>query len=67
MALLEHMESWTRHRRSWDAPSMGGQREGAGPESQESRCLWPQILHHRSGNKAGNAPEHSPVMMQLRD
>lgn len=31
---------------------------------QKSRCLWLQILHHQSDDRAENAPEHILVMMQ---
>lgn len=39
-----------------------GQREDAAHMGQESGCLWLQIIHHHSGDKAGEAHEHSLVM-----
>ena len=41
-----------------------GQREDAAHMGQESGCLWLQITHHHSGDRAGEAHEHSLVMMQ---
>lgn len=63
-ALLEPVYSWTAPCHSCDALGMGRQREEADSRDQKSCCLRLQILHHQSDDRAGNAPEHSLVMMQ---